>query len=244
MTKTEISRSSGPELGADDVYLALVEAILSRDLAPAMKLSEETIGSTFGVNRIIVRAALSRLHGEALVEIHKNRGAFVASPSPEEAREIFDMRIVLEREVASRLAKEITPDQLEQLQKQVTRHRDSYRAGHEAESRKMAEQFHLMAAQMVRNRVLQSTLNKLITRSALVMALYGKHSLSECGIDEHDDILETLRQKNAPAAADAMVRHLEHILERVQLNGSDDSERGLGDILAKYAGRAGKRIIE
>lgn len=217
------------------VYRALVQAILSRDLKPGMKLAEETIGNAFSVNRIIVRAVLNRLHGEALVEIQKNRGAYVASPSPEEARDIFDLRIILEREVAARLAERITREQLDLLQKQVDVHRESYRAGRDAESRRSAEQFHLMAAQLVGNRALQVTLGSLITRSALVMALYGTRSSSECGIDEHDEILQALRGKDAAAAGRAMTRHLEHILERVRLNGSPDDEAGLGEILSRYA---------
>ncbi len=237
MSKHEVVEPVAAELGTGDVYAGLVEAILSRDLKPGMKLSEETIANSFGVNRVLVRAVLNRLHGEAIVEIHKNRGAYVASPTAEDAREIFDLRIVLEREVAARLAKQITPAQLETLQAQVTDHRDAYRSGRDAESRRYAERFHQLAAEMVGNRVLEATLDQLITRSALVMALYGRSSSSECGIDEHDAILETLRKRDAAAASDAMVHHLEHILERVSLDGEVAEEPGLGEILARYASR-------
>lgn len=226
------------EPSVDAVYRALVQAILSRDLKPGMKLAEETIGNAFSINRIIVRAVLNRLHGEALVEIQKNRGAFVASPSPEEARDIFDLRIILEREVAARLADRITPDQLDRLQAQVDAHRDSYRAGREAESRRSSEQFHLMAAQLAGNRALEVTLGSLITRSALVLALYGTRllsELSECGIDEHDEILQALRARDVAAASHAMSHHLEHILERLKLDRNPDDEVGLGEILSRYA---------
>lgn len=236
MSKHENVEREAAELSTDDVYAGMVEAILSRDLKPGVKLSEETIANSFGVNRMVVRAVLNRLHGEALVEIHKNRGAYVASPTVEEAREIFDLRIVLEREVAARLASQITPAQLEELQQQVANHRESYRAGRDAESRRFAERFHQTAAEMIGNRVLVATLGKLITRSALVMALYGRSSSSECGIDEHDVILDALRRRDAAAASDAMVHHLEHILERVRLDGEPAEEPGLGDILARYAG--------
>lgn len=221
--------------GVGEVYSALVHAILSRDLKPGMKLAEETIANAFSVNRVVVRAVLNRLHGEAFVEIQKNRGAYVASPSPEEARDIFDLRIILEREVASRLATQITPEQLDRLQVQVDAHRESYRAGRDAETRRSSEQFHLMAAQLVGNRTLQATLSNLITRSALVMAVYGTHSSSECGIDEHDEILRALRARDEVSAARAMTHHLEHILERIRLDGNTDEEAGLGEILARYA---------
>jgi DNA-binding GntR family transcriptional regulator len=226
------------ERSVDDVYRALMQAVLSRDLKPGTKLAEETIANAFSVNRVVVRAVLNRLHGEALVEIHKNRGAYVASPSREEARDIFDLRIILEREVAARLAERATAGQLDQLQMQVDGHRKSYRAGRDAEARRLAEQFHLMAAQIVGNRALQATLGSLITRSSLVMALYGTRSSSECGIDEHDEILQALRARDAAAASHSMAHHLEHILERVRLDGGSQDEMGLGEILSRYATQA------
>lgn len=219
----------------DAVYRAVVRAMLSRDLKPGMKLTEETIGNAFSVNRIVVRAVLNRLHGEALVEIHKNRGAYVASPTREEARDIFDLRIILEREVAARLAEKATTEQLDQLQAQVDGHRGSHRAGRDAEVRHSAEQFHLMAAQIVGNRALRTTLGSLITRSALVMALYGTRSSSECGIDEHAEILRALCARDAGAASRAMTHHLEHILERIRLDGASEEELGVGEILSRYA---------
>lgn len=235
MSRHDATEEKIEDRSVDDVYRALVQAILSRDLKPGMKLAEETIGNAFSVNRIVVRAVLNRLHGEALVEIHKNRGAYVASPTREEARDIFDLRIILEREVAARLAGQATIEQLDELQAQVDGHRDSYRAGRDAEARRSAEQFHLMAAQIVGNRALQATLGSLITRSALVMALYGTRSSSECGIDEHAEILRALRARDAEAASRTMTHHLEHILERVRLEGSPDDEPGLGEILSRYA---------
>jgi DNA-binding GntR family transcriptional regulator len=226
------------ERSIDDLYRALVQAILSRDLKPGMKLAEETVANAFVVNRIIVRAVLNRLHSEGLVEIQKNRGAYVASPSPAEARDVFDLRIILEREVAVRLAEHITPDQLAQLQGQVDAHRESYRRGRDGEARRSAEQFHLMAAQLVGNGALQATLGTLISRSALVMALYGTSSSSECGIDEHDEILRALRARDAAAAGRAMTHHLEHILERVRLDGGEQDEVDMTKILSRYATHA------
>ena len=95
LVKTAINsdKKSQDERRADIVYAALIAAILSRDLIPGMKLSE-TIGSVFDVSRTVVRTAFNRLHSEALVEFQNNRGAFIASPSLQEAREVFRIRSV------------------------------------------------------------------------------------------------------------------------------------------------------
>jgi DNA-binding GntR family transcriptional regulator len=68
---------------------ALRSAILERILLPGMKLTEDLLGERFGASRTLVRQALERLAAEGLVELRRNRGAAVATPSLEEARDLF-----------------------------------------------------------------------------------------------------------------------------------------------------------
>ena len=77
---------------------------MEQALPPGAKLPEDAIGERFGASRTIVRYALGQLAAEGLVELRRNRGAVVATPSWEEARDIFDTRLGLERLVMSRLA--------------------------------------------------------------------------------------------------------------------------------------------
>ena len=73
----------------DIVYAHIFEAILEQRLAPGTKLSEEALGEIFGVSRTIIRRALARLAHGGVVLLRPNRGAVVASPSIEEARQVF-----------------------------------------------------------------------------------------------------------------------------------------------------------
>lgn len=222
------------ERGADIVYDALVAAILSRELAPGMKLSE-TIGSVFDVSRTVVRAAFNRLHSESLVEFKKNRGAFVASPSLKEAREVFRVRTILEREVAATLARSISAADINELEQLNSRQREAHRSGQDAVAMRLAEEFHLRAARMSGNTVLCALLEKLIVRTALVLSLYGTHNRSECGIDEHEVILRAMRERNELAAADAMVHHLDHVVERALETEPSVQAKTIETIMAKYA---------
>lgn len=228
------------ETRADLVYDALVAAILSRELTPGMKLSE-TIGSVFEVSRTVVRAAFNRLHSESLVEFKKNRGAFVASPTLKEAREVFRVRTILEREVAGTLAREISAADLAELETLNARQREAHRNGHDADAMKLAEEFHLRAAQMTGNTVLESMLSKLIVRTALVLGLYGTHNRSECGIDEHEIILKAMRERDETTAANAMVHHLDHVVERALQTGPSNQARTIEAIMARYAQKGHNR---
>jgi DNA-binding GntR family transcriptional regulator len=93
---------------AKEIYRALRHAIIEQALEPGAKLPEDTIGERFGASRTIVRSALGQLAAEGLVELRRNRGAAVATPAWEDARDTFDVRLGLERLVMSRLAGRLT----------------------------------------------------------------------------------------------------------------------------------------
>ena len=78
----------------------LRDAIIDRRLAPGAKLTETEVAALFGVTRTVVHFALRMLSLEGLVRTERNRGAFVASPSPEEARQVFASRRIVEPGVA------------------------------------------------------------------------------------------------------------------------------------------------
>src|SRR5258705_11649401 len=91
------------------IYRALRHAILEQAREPGAKLPEAAIGERFGASRTIVRSALGQLAAEGLVELRRNRGAAVATPAWEDARDTFDVRLGLERLVVSRLSGPLAP---------------------------------------------------------------------------------------------------------------------------------------
>ena len=96
--------SSKPALSsADQVASALRLAIFRGEFSPGQALPQEEIASRFGVSRIPVRDAMNQLQAEGLLQILPSKGSFVANPSPEELREIYEIRALLEVE-ALRLA--------------------------------------------------------------------------------------------------------------------------------------------
>ncbi len=91
---------------------ALRRAIIEQALEPGAKLPEDSLGERFGVSRTIARHALGQLAAEGLVELRRNRIAVVATPSWQEARDAFDIRMELERLVVRQLAGKLTKSQI------------------------------------------------------------------------------------------------------------------------------------
>ena len=103
------------------IYDALRRAILEQALRPGMKLPEDTIGEQFGVSRTLVREALKRLAVEGLVELKPNKGASVAYPTLDEARDVFEVRRTLERLVVQSLAGRLSVVQIATLEHHIRR---------------------------------------------------------------------------------------------------------------------------
>src|ERR671919_2411799 len=81
---------------ADDIALALAEAIVSGEIPPGSVLRQEHLSEQFDVSRTPVREALRRLAALGLVTFEPNRGVRVRMLSRDEIREAFMVRAELE----------------------------------------------------------------------------------------------------------------------------------------------------
>ena len=135
----------------DVVYEHVFDAILEQRLAPGTRLSEEALGEIFGVSRTIIRRALSRLGHEGVVLLRPNRGAVVASPSVEEARQVFFARRMVEKAITELAVEHATAEQLAELRQMVSDERDSFVRGDRGAGIRLSGEFHLQLAVAARN---------------------------------------------------------------------------------------------
>jgi DNA-binding GntR family transcriptional regulator len=222
------------------VYRALRDAIIEQALEPGAKLPEDTIGERFGVSRTLVRHALGQLAAEGLVELRRNRGAAVAKPSWDEARDIFEVRRGLERLVVLRLAGQLSREQSAQLEEHVARE-ETARGSNEPLSIRLAGEFHTLLAEMTGNALLARYVSEVSSRSGLILAIYGRPHSSECAVSEHRAIIEALAGEDAGAAAAIMDKHLEAVADRALIKTMAAKRRELRDVLDAYAPQAPER---
>lgn len=78
------------------VYRSLRDAIFNGVLKPGQPLRQDGVARSLGVSRAPLREALSRLESEGIVIQLPHRGYTVVSLDPEEIREIFDLRMLVE----------------------------------------------------------------------------------------------------------------------------------------------------
>ena len=92
--------------------------------------------------------------------------------------------------------------------------------------------FHVAVAAICGEGALTQFLRSLISRSSLVIALYGRGPASECGHDEHVAFLDALAAGGGEKAAAAMAEHLDHILADLTLAERAEEPVDLAEILS------------
>jgi DNA-binding GntR family transcriptional regulator len=100
----------------DMVYEVLRESILKGVFQPGERLRQDQLAEAIGVSRIPVRSALLQLESDGLILFNPYRGAVVNKLSPEEMREIYEIRGVLEAHALRKAARAMTPEKLKHLE--------------------------------------------------------------------------------------------------------------------------------
>jgi DNA-binding GntR family transcriptional regulator len=104
---------------SESVYVALREAIVTADLAPGRKLSENELTVLMGVSRTPVREALARLREDRLVAIVPQLGTFVTLIGPSAVDDAAFVREALECSAVRLATERITSAGLEELQANI-----------------------------------------------------------------------------------------------------------------------------
>src|SRR2546423_13377739 len=146
------------------IVASITTAIVERRLVPGTKLAEQKIADIFKVSRTIVRQALNRLSRDKLVTLEPARGARVAEPSIEEARQVFEVRQMLESALARRLAATITPAQVARLRAHLADEQASVKRVDVSGRTRLLADFHVVLARMLGNDTLADLLAVLWSR--------------------------------------------------------------------------------
>jgi DNA-binding GntR family transcriptional regulator len=190
---------------------AITTAIVERRLMPGTKLAEQQIAGLFGVSRTLVRQALNQLSRQHLVKLEPARGAFVATPSAEEARQVFEVRAMLETALVRRLCESITDAQVAELRQHLQHERDAVARTDVPGRTRLLADFHCVLARLAGNGVLAELLADLLSRSSLIALMHQSAHSAEHSQQQHVAIVDALERRDARAAVRLMQGHLDHV---------------------------------
>lgn len=105
----------------DMAYSVLREAILAGVLEPGQHLRQDSLAESLGISRIPIRSALFQLEADGLIQFRPHRGAVVSILTPDQVREIYEVRILLESYALRKAIETMTADRLGRLQELASR---------------------------------------------------------------------------------------------------------------------------
>jgi DNA-binding GntR family transcriptional regulator len=197
---------------------ALTKAIVEHRLHPGTKLAEQKLADHFGVSRTLIRQALFQLVQKRLIRMEPARGAFVATPSSEEARQVFAVRRMLELEMTRSFVRHVTPAQIKALKDHVAEEKAAVSRGDVPGRTDLLGDFHVRMAELMGNDVLAQILGELISRCALITLMYQSTNAAEHSAEEHSEILKAIIAKDEKLAIKLMDEHLRNVEEGLALD--------------------------
>ena len=219
-----IGRRGASERSVDVIYQRILGAILEHRLPPGTKLGEEKLAGVFGVSRTQVRQALARLTHDRIVTLIANRGAFVSSPTVDEAREVFEARRLIEPDLVRRVAASATAADVRRLREHVKLESAARRDNDKRAIIRLSGDFHQIIADMAGNSFLARTMRELESLTCLVIILYDAPDVPSCPFDEHTAITDALEAHDGERAAALMLEHLDHVEHSLDLAQPDSAE--------------------
>lgn len=194
---------------SDQIYEALKKAIVSLELPPGTSISENRICRQIGVSRTPVRAAISRLVEDGLIEVFPQKGSFVAPIKLSAVRDNHFIRKALELAVLRRAADSWSPNRAAKARLILSRQERSLEESDLEAFHELDEEFHRSFCVAAGLEGVWSTIQIAKARVDRVHRLAAGQGRLPLVVAEHRAILDALDADEPESAAASLDYHLE-----------------------------------
>lgn len=224
-----------------DMYDRIVSAILDHQLPPGTKLVEDRLATAFGVSRTRIRPVLVRLANEQVVTLTPNRGASIAQPTEKEAREVFEVRRLIEPTLVERFIQQASTADMDTLARCIADEEEARNRGDMRRAIRLAGDFHLHIADVAGHDTLGRIMRELTSRTTLILMTYSSAHASTgleatvCGCREHRTLLDAIRLRDPVEATRHMRDHLTRLETQLEFNVHTDAAPDLSRLFGASA---------
>lgn len=195
----------------EQVLALLRQAIIELRLKPGDLLVERELIEWTGVSRATIREALRQLTAEGLVKTIPQKGTIVAAPSPSEAKELYEIRAMLEGLAVKQFTERATEKDRKELRAALHRLERLTASGADVRALLQAKnQFYSILLRGAYNKTLHSLLSLLQARIAVLRATSMSHPGRPAeSVREIRAVVESIERDDADAAQQACVYHIQ-----------------------------------
>ena len=196
----------------------LRDQIIRGEIPEGAQLRQDAIATQYHVSRIPVREALRQLDAEGLISIVPNRGAIVPALSPDDIRELFSIRALLEPEVLKLSVPHLKEEDLSQAEAVLAKYvSELKREDHVSAWGRLNWQFHSILysrANQPRFMAIIRNVNNSGERYTRLQ-LYLTHGIKRAN-EEHHQILDFCRQRDVTSACKLLRQHIQYAGESLR----------------------------
>ena len=193
---------------------ALRTAIATGRFLPGQRLTDRELTELLGVARSTVREAVRQLESEGLVTTIPFRGPTVATLGREEARDLYELRAILEGEAGRLCAERGTPEQFASMMQALDALRVGAEAGEVSAMMTATADFYRALLDGAGNGALRQSLQGLQNRLAIFRFSATKYpGRMEQALPRLNEIAEAITRRDGAAARDACIRHIQGAAE-------------------------------
>jgi len=210
-----------PRSRLDNVIHALEEDIIFGRLRPRERLLEDALMERFDVKRHVVRQALTELERLGIVIHERNKGSSVRDFSIEEVENIYEVRALLQRHAAERIALPPADDLIETLRSIHERHSEAVEASDLRAVYRLNNEFHDTLFGACGNDYLaQSIAEYSWLAHAIRSYRIGDPDLLQQACNEHGLMIDALERADREMLVCLCVRHINPSKEAYLKSGS------------------------
>lgn len=194
----------------DIVQERMRDAIIEGHFKPGERLVERPLCEQLGVSRTVIRETIRYLEAEGLVDILPGRGPIVATMNWQDARQIYDIRRMLEIAAARACAERISPDRAARLRSALERLKQALSAGTAGGLFRATAGFYAEIFDGAGHRIAWEIVQRLNGRiSRLRRMTLSTADRDQPGRDHMQAICDAICNGDAEAAERAVARHLD-----------------------------------
>lgn len=202
------------------VFQKIRDDILSGKYKDHEELKEVAIGEELGVSRTPVREAFRQLELEGLIQIIPNKGAYVTGITAKDVEDIYMIRSLLEGLCARMATEKITKEQLEEMEENIYLAEFHADKGHMDQMAELDNRFHDILYKACDSKMLEHLLKDFHGYVLRVrQKTLSKNTRGRASNDEHRQIMEAIKEKDAAKAEKLANRHIINAYDNMVKNG-------------------------
>lgn len=189
-------------------YRELQKLIMSGAIQHGARINESQLSEQLGINRAPIREACRQLQQDGLVEITKNKGAFLRDIPVEEAADLYDIRAPLEGLAAQNAATFWTDSDMAALDECLSSMRDASSRQSKKELYQLAADFHQIILSMSGNKHLVEIIERVNRKISVFRFKLSESADSTASYDDEEAIIKAIQNRDGQLASNLMQAHV------------------------------------